>query len=59
MGKNGKLSWNERLGYGLAAGISTDVPWAMLGYFLMYYYTDVFGIQCDHGRYHYAVCQVF
>lgn len=44
MGKNGKLSWSERLGYGLAAGISTDVPWAMLGYFLMYYYTDVFGI---------------
>ncbi|WP_273724818.1 glycoside-pentoside-hexuronide (GPH):cation symporter [Leuconostoc mesenteroides] len=40
---NGKLPWNERLSYG-ASDFACSFTFSLIGTYLMYFYTDVFGI---------------
>lgn len=40
---NGKLPWNERLSYG-AGDFACSFTFSLIGTYLMYFYTDVFGI---------------
>ena len=39
----GKLPWNERLSYG-ASDFACSFTFSLIGTYLMYFYTDVFGI---------------
>lgn len=41
--KTGKLPWNERLSYG-ASDFACSFTFSLIGTYLMYFYTDVFGI---------------
>lgn len=41
--KNGKLPWNERLSYGIS-DFACSFSFNLVGTYLMYFYTDVFGI---------------
>lgn len=43
---NGKLPWNERLSYG-ASDFACSFTFSLIGTYLMYFYTDVFGVAAD------------
>ena len=46
-----KLSIREKIGYGLG-DTASNLFFQTTIYFLMYFYTDVFGIYCKNSRYH-------
>lgn len=41
---NQRLSWREKVGYGLG-DTASNLYWKTFEFFLMYFYTDVFGIK--------------